>query len=120
MGAGRSSGEREWLIKAPLDPREVLHDDAGLVLQSSPLRSSLDAGGPFASDDLAVFQSQDHVIVQKHLLFQLAHGKPLGQACCCLLVGPGVLRVSGVGRVGGSMVGLLWSVVCVAWIIIVD
>ncbi len=53
--AGRFGGEHEWLIEAPLDLCEALHDDIGIVLQGPPLGSLLDAEDPSNSDDLVVF-----------------------------------------------------------------
>ena len=61
MEAGRLGGERKWLIDAPLNLREALHDDVGIVLQGLPLRSLLNMGGPLASVELVVFQSRDTI-----------------------------------------------------------
>jgi hypothetical protein len=61
MEAGRLGGKREWLIDTPLNLHEALRDNVGIVLQGLPLRSLLNMGGPLASIELVVFQSQDAV-----------------------------------------------------------
>jgi hypothetical protein len=88
------SDQCEWLINAPLDLREALRDDAGVVLQGHPLRSSLNAEGHV------------ELVVQNDSLSQLTHGELLDRACHCSLVGLGVLRVGSVGSVGGGAVSL--------------
>jgi len=59
--AGRLGGEHEWLIDAPLDLHEALHNDTGIVLQGLPLGTLLNVGGPLASIELVVFQSRDAI-----------------------------------------------------------
>ncbi len=46
MEVRRFANGHEWPIKAPLELCENLHDDAGLVLQGPPLKSSLEIVGP--------------------------------------------------------------------------
>ncbi len=92
----------------------------GLILQGPPLGSSLSTEGSPTSNNLAVLWSQDHIVVWKCLLFQLAHGKPLGQAHHFLLIGLEVLRVGSVGHIASGMASLLWSIDCVVWIVVMD
>ena len=91
----------EGLCEAPLDPCEALRGDAGLVLQGRPLtgRSSLDAEGPFAFDDLAVFRSRDIVFLWDRVSSESAAWAAL---------------------VTSVVVALLWSWDCVTWVVVVE